>query len=182
MFILTAARIVKKSIEEIYARYGAMMKNLAYSIIRDYQYAEDSVQESLLAISKNLDKLDDVDSAKSKNYIYTELLLNWTYLVFFVTVIALVVLGLWQFASVLKTNPKSALMSFVVAALFILMLVITYSMGDGTPLTTLNADSQTYNTSFWLKCTDMWIMSSIVLFVLIIVAIAAGAVKKMMSK
>lgn len=71
MFILTAARIVKKSIEEIYARYGAMMKNLAYSIIRDYQYAEDSVQESLLAISKNLDKLDDVDSAKSKNYIYT---------------------------------------------------------------------------------------------------------------
>ena len=71
MFILTAARIGKKSIEEIYARYGAMMKNLAYSIIRDYQYAEDSVQESLLAISKNLDKLDDVDSAKSKNYIYT---------------------------------------------------------------------------------------------------------------
>ena len=71
MFILTAARIVKKSIEEIYARYGVMMKNLAYSIIRDYQYAEDSVQESLLALSKNLDKLDDVDSAKSKNYIYT---------------------------------------------------------------------------------------------------------------
>ena len=60
MFILTAARIVKKSIEEIYARYGAMMKNLAYSIIRDYQYAEDSVQESLLAISKNLDKLDEI--------------------------------------------------------------------------------------------------------------------------
>ena len=85
-------------------------------------------------------------AAENKNYIYTELLLNWTYLVFFVTVIALVVLGLWQFASVLKTNPKSALMSFVVAALFILMLVITYSMGDGTPLTTLNADSQTYNT------------------------------------
>ena len=50
-------------------------------------------------------------AAENKNYIYTELLLNWTYLVFFVTVIALVVLGLWQFASVLKTNPKSALMS-----------------------------------------------------------------------
>ena len=29
------------------------------------------MQESLLALSKNLDKLDDVDSAKSKNYIYT---------------------------------------------------------------------------------------------------------------
>ncbi len=121
-------------------------------------------------------------AAENKNYIYTELLLNWTYLVFFITIIALVVLGVWQYASVLRTNPKGALMSLVVLVLFALLLIITYSMGDGTPLTTLNADSQTYNTSFWLKCTDMWIQSTIVLFVLIIVAICWGAVKKMISK
>ena len=121
-------------------------------------------------------------AAEVKDFVYTDLLLNWTYLVFFITIIALVVLGVWQYTSVLKTNPKSAVMSLGVLVLFALMLIVTYSMGDGTPLTTLNADSQTYNTSFWLKCTDMWIMSSIVLFVLIIVAIAAGTVKKMMSK
>lgn len=117
-----------------------------------------------------------------KEYVYTELLLNWTYLVFFLTIIALVVLGVWQYASVLKTNPKSAVMSLVVLVLFALLLIITYSIGDGTPLTTLNADSQTYNTSFWLKCTDMWIQSTIVLFLLIIAAIAWGTIKRIMSK
>ena len=117
-------------------------------------------------------------AAEVKDYVYTELLLNWTYLVFFLTIIALVVLGVWQYASVLKTNPKSAVMSLVVLVLFALLLIITYSIGDGTPLTTLNADSQTYNTSFWLKCTDMWIQSTIVLFLLIIAAIAWGTIKR----
>lgn len=121
-------------------------------------------------------------AAENKNYVYTELLLNWTYLVFFVTIIALVLLGVWQYASVLRTNPKGAMMFLGVLVLFALMLIVTYSMGDGTPLTTLNADSQTYNTPFWLKCTDMWIQSTIVLFVLIIVAICWGTVKRMLSK
>lgn len=121
-------------------------------------------------------------AAEVKDYVYTELLLNWTYLVFFLTIIALVVLGVWQYASVLKTNPKSAVMSLVVLVLFAPLLIITYSIGDGTPLTTLNADSQTYNTSFWLKCTDMWIQSTIVLFLLIIAAIAWGTIKRIMSK
>ena len=121
-------------------------------------------------------------AADVKDYVYTELLLNWTYLVFFLTIIALVVLGVWQYASVLKTNPKSAVMSLVVLVLFALLLIVTYSIGDGTPLTTLNADSQTYNTSFWLKCTDMWIQSTIVLFLLIIAAIAWGTIKRIMSK
>ncbi len=121
-------------------------------------------------------------AAENKNYIYTDLLLNWTYTVFFLTIIVMAALAIWQFMSVLKTNPKSALMSLVVLAIFALMLIITYSMGDGTPLTTLNADSQTYNTSFWLKATDMWIQSTIVLFVAIIAVICAGTVKRIMNK
>lgn len=121
-------------------------------------------------------------SAEIKNYIYTGLLLDWTYVVFAVTLVALAVLALWQFASVLKTNPKSALRSLIVVVLFALLLVITYSMGDGTPLTTLNADSQTYNTPFWLKATDMWIQSSVVLFVAIILVVCAGTVKRILNK
>ena len=121
-------------------------------------------------------------SAEIKNYIYTGLLLDWTYVVFAVTLIALAVLALWQFASVLKTNPKSALRSLIVVVLFALLLIITYSMGDGTPLTTLNADSQTYNTPFWLKATDMWIQSSLVLFIAIILVVCAGTVKRILNK
>ena len=121
-------------------------------------------------------------SAENKNYIYTGLLLDWTYVVFAVTLVALAVLALWQFASVLKTNPKSALRSLIVVVLFALLLIITYSMGDGTPLTTLNADSQTYNTPFWLKATDMWIQSSVVLFIAIILVVCAGTVKRILNK
>lgn len=121
-------------------------------------------------------------AAENKNYIYTDLLLNWTYVVFFITIVVLAVLAVWQFSSILKTNPKSALTSLIVLVLFALLLVITYSMGDGTPLTTLNADAQTYNTSFWLKATDMWIQSTIVLFVAIVAVISAGTVKRIMNK
>jgi len=49
-------------------------------------------------------------------------------------------------------------------------------------LTTLNADSQTYNTPFWLKTTDMWIYSSYILIILIVAAVVWGTIKKMMSK
>lgn len=121
-------------------------------------------------------------AAENKNYIYTDLLLNWTYVVFFITIVVLAVLAVWQFSSILKTNPKSALTSLIVLVLFALLLIITYSMGDGTPLTTLNADAQTYNTSFWLKATDMWIQSTIVLFVAIVAVISAGTVKRIMNK
>lgn len=121
-------------------------------------------------------------SAENKEYVYTGLLLNWTYIVFAVTIVCMVIFALWQFISILKTNPKSALMSFVVIALFAIVLIVTYSIGDGTPLVGLNADSQSYNIPFWLKVTDMWIQSSVVLFVLIILALIGGSVKRLMNR
>ena len=121
-------------------------------------------------------------AAEVKNYIYTGLLLDWTYIVFFLTIAVMIVLALWQFASIIKTNPKSAVTSLIVLALFALMLIITYSMGDGTPLTTLNADAQTDNTALWLTATDMWIQSTIVLFIAIVAVICAGTVKRILNK
>lgn len=121
-------------------------------------------------------------SAENKEYVYTGLLLNWTYVVFAVTIAVMLVLALWQFASILKTNPKSALSSLGVVVLFALLLIVTYVTGDGTPLQGMNADSQTYNIPFWLKATDMWIVSSIVLFLLILAVIVAGTIKRIMNK
>ena len=121
-------------------------------------------------------------SVEMKEPIYTGLLLNWTSILFFVTIISNVIFALWQFTSLLKTSPKSALASLIVVVLFAAVLFITYSMGDATPLTGLNADSQAYNIPFWLKITDMWINSTIVLMVLIIIAVAAGSVKRMLNR
>lgn len=121
-------------------------------------------------------------SVEMKEPIYTGLLLNWTSILFFVTIVSTVIFAIWQFTSLLKTSPKSALASFIVIICFAAMLLITYSIGDATPLKGLNADSQEYNIPLWLKITDMWIYSSAILMILIIVAVAAGSVKRMLNR
>ena len=103
-------------------------------------------------------------AAEMKEPIYTGLLINWTSVLFFVTIISTMLFAVWQFLTLLKTNAKS------------------YTMGDATPLTGLNADSQVYNTPGWLKITDMWIMSTIVLLVLIVACVVWGSVKRIMGK
>ena len=120
--------------------------------------------------------------AEMEEPVYTGLLLNWTSILFFGTIISTVLIAMWQFVSLLKTSPKSALISLVVLVCFAAMLFITYAIGDPTPLKGLNADSQEFNIPFWLKITDMWINSTIVLMVLIIIAVAAGSVKKMLNR
>ena len=96
-------------------------------------------------------------AAEMKEPVYTGLLLNWTYVLFGLTIASTIVLAAWQFLGSLKNDAKSALMSLLVLVLFVALLGITYTLGDATPLTGLNADSQAYNTTGWLKITDMWI-------------------------
>ena len=103
-----------------------------------------------------------------KEYVYTGLLLNWTTGLFFVTIVCMVLFAIWQFVNLLKVNPKSAVAALGVVVAFVAMLFITYSIGDGT--------------EGWLKITDMWINSSIVLMVLIIIAVVAGSAKKMLNR
>ena len=109
-------------------------------------------------------------AAEMKEPIYTGLLINWTSVLFFVTIISTVLFAVWQF------------LTLVVLVCFVAVLFITYTMGDATPLAGLNADSQVYNTPGWLKITDMWIMSTIVLLVLIVACVVWGSVKRIMGK
>lgn len=121
-------------------------------------------------------------AAEMKEPIYTGLLINWTSVLFFVTIISTIIFALWQFITLLQTNAKSAITSLIVVVVFAAILFITYSIGDATPLQGLNADSQEYNIPMWLKVTDMWIMSTIVLMVLIIAAVVWGSVKRMLNR
>lgn len=121
-------------------------------------------------------------SVEMKEPIYTGLLINWTSVLFFITIISTIVFALWQFITLLQTNAKSAVTSLIVVVVFAAILFITYSMGDATPLQGLNADSQKYNIPMWLKVTDMWILSTIVLMVFIIAAVVWGSVKRMLNR
>ena len=121
-------------------------------------------------------------AAEMKEPIYTGLLLSWTYALFALTIVCMIGLAIWQFVGSLKHDAKSALMGLVVLVLFVVMLLATYSMGDATPLTGLNADSQSYNIPFWLKTTDMWIYSTYILIGLIILAIIWGTIRRMVNR
>ena len=122
------------------------------------------------------------EAAEMQEPIYTGLLIDWTSALFFATIISTVLFAVWQFISLLKTNTKAAIESLVVLILFVGLLFVTYTIGDATPLEGLNAESQAYNTAGWLKVTDMWIMSTITLLVLIIACAIWGSVKRIFNK
>lgn len=68
---LSIIQIIYDAINELAKEYKTMMFSLAFSILKDYQYAEDTMQEALIRLSKNMDKIDNIYSARSRNYVYT---------------------------------------------------------------------------------------------------------------
>ena len=124
----------------------------------------------------------DVDAAAAKpEPVYTGLLLNWTYILFGISVLAVIIFGIGSFIGSFVTKPKSAIMSIVVLILFIALLLITYSLGSAEPLK-LSADFKEYNTAFWLKLSDMWLYSTYILIALAIVGVVWGGIKSMLQK
>ena len=121
-------------------------------------------------------------AAENKEPVNTSLLLYWCYALFGVTMVCLVLFGIMQFFSTLKTKPKAALGSLVVLIAFVVLLGVTYAMGDATPLPGINVDSAQFNTAGWLKVSDMWIYSTYVLLGLSVLAMIAGSLKKVLNK
>ena len=120
---------------------------------------------------------------ESKNPIYTGELLIWCYIILILCAVGMLLFGLIQFGSKFKTNPKAALVMLGVYAGLALLLIVAYSLGDGTPLTVhLNEESQQFNVGFWLKLTDMWLYAMYILSALAILAMFWGSIRKLLSK
>ncbi len=69
--LFTIIQIITDAIDEVAKTYRVMMHAAAYRILRDHQNAEDAVQEALISLSQNMNKLDNIHSRRSQNYIYT---------------------------------------------------------------------------------------------------------------
>jgi len=109
-------------------------------------------------------------------------LLYWMYILFAITIAATILFAIWQFIANFKENPKGGMMGLVVIVLFFAMMYITYAVGGDTPLPIMNADAQEFNVPFWLKITDMWLYSTYILTGLVVLAILAGSIKKVLNK
>ena len=125
----------------------------------------------------------ELDAKGNKDYAFTGILLYWTYFLFLVTIVATIYFALRNIISAFQTNSRRAMLSIGSLVAFVVLLGITYAIGDGEPIKGLNEASQSYNTSGWLKVTDMWLYSIYVLFIATIgAAIWGGVSKRLLSK
>lgn len=116
------------------------------------------------------------------NYHQTGILLFLVYGLGILTLLTTIVFSLLSFIKGFKTNRKRAITNLVMILCLLAILLITYALGDGTPLVGVHEDSVEFNTSGWLKTIDMCLYSIYALFGLTIIALIAGAIRKAFVK
>lgn len=122
------------------------------------------------------------DAKGNISYNFTEGLMYWSYILFGLTIVATVAFALMSFFAKLSSDPKKAVMSLSGVVFLVIVMGVSYAMGDGTKLTTINADNQMFNTEGWLKFTDMFLYTTYVMFTIVVLAAIWGAVRKVFSK
>lgn len=95
--------------------------------------------------------------------VFTDLLMYWMYILLLITVVVLVLFAVFGFFKKLKENPKKALGSLLILLGLGALLLITYLIGDGTPLNIPGYDGAD-NNPHTLKMTDMWLRSCYFIF------------------
>lgn len=112
---------------------------------------------------------------------FTDGLLYWVYVLLVVTILAVVVFSIYSFLNNLKYNRRRAMNSFVTLAVFAVLLLIAYSLGDGTPLNILGYEGPD-NVKGMLKLTDMWLYTIYILMGITILAMLFSPLIKRIGK
>ena len=61
----------KDKFTEIYQQYQHFCWYVAYQLLGDGHLAEDAVQDAFLALTRHLDKIEDVESQKTRKFLMT---------------------------------------------------------------------------------------------------------------
>ncbi|MEA1974059.1 MAG: RNA polymerase sigma factor [Bacillota bacterium] len=61
----------RTKLEEIYTHYHRDLFVTAYSILKDYQEAEDVVQKMIIKLNNNLEKINEIKCKKTRAYLVT---------------------------------------------------------------------------------------------------------------
>ncbi len=119
---------------------------------------------------------------EKKVYEQTGLLLGWTYILFCAVIVITLFFALTALARGFKNNPKKAMGSLLSVVALVALVVISYAIGSTEELTTLNVDSQKYNTPSWLKLSDMWLYTTYVLGFCTVAAVVWGSIRKSIKR
>ncbi len=113
--------------------------------------------------------------------VFTDALLYWVYVLLGVTLLAVFVFSIFGFINNLRHNRKKAINSLITLVVFAILLVIAYTIGDGTPLNILGYEGPD-NVRGMLKLTDMWLYSIYILMALTILAMLFSPLIKRIGK
>lgn len=101
---------------------------------------------------------------------FTDLVLYWAYILFAITIVVLFLFAVFSFFKKLKESPKKAMGGLLALVGIGALLLVTYSIGDGTLLDIPGYDGPD-NKPATLKLTDMWLYSGYILLVITFLAI-----------
>lgn len=113
---------------------------------------------------------EDKIAAEMSQPKYTDIVLYWAYILLVITVAVLIGFAISAFLKQLKESPKKALGGFLALVGIAALLLITFSIGDGTLLNIPGYDGPD-NQPATLKLTDMWLYSAYFLLALTFLAI-----------
>ena len=61
----------KRKFVILYEKYKYLMLKVAFDVLKDNYLAEDAVHEAFIKVSKNMEKIGDVDTRETKRYLIT---------------------------------------------------------------------------------------------------------------
>jgi len=109
--------------------------------------------------------------------VYINLLMIWTYILLGLAILSTLAFVIVKFVLNTIKSPKSAIKPLCLLAGGVLLFVIAYALGDGTPLN-ISGYEGTQNVYKWLKITDMFLFVTYALFLAAFGAIALSNVAK----
>ena len=112
---------------------------------------------------------------------FTNGLLYWIYLLLGITVFSVFAFSIMGFINNFRHNRKRAINSLFTMLIFAVLLIIAYTIGDGTPLNILGYEGPD-NVKGMLKLTDMWLYSIYILMALTILAMLFSPLIKRIGK
>ena len=59
----------KQSFKKLYYKYVHLMMDIAYKRVSNYSVAEECVQEAFFYVAKNFNKIDDINSTTTRNFL-----------------------------------------------------------------------------------------------------------------
>ena len=106
-------------------------------------------------------------------FVHTDLFLNWTYILFALSVVITLFAAISSFITTFRKNLKKGIGTIVVLVVFAFVFVVSWFLGSPEELTIVGYEG-TDNVGFWAQYSDMCLWATIIFSVATILALVGS--------